>query len=277
MKSASRTLVAAFTILLPLSRAYAAPGSASWLFGVAPRQTGEGRSMAPLAQLIARAAGHAVTVWHPVRSWFVYANDAVEGRFALTLDGATFTGWRDRHRGYHPLVRLSGRMRFLVLTPRDSRLRAVRGVDGAVVCASPLPNMATMELLAHTSRFTPPYIAPMGGVKQDYQGLVSGKCQATIVPSSFFQRIPPHARASLRVLYRTHSYPNLTLSAGPQVPASLRRRIRHALLSPQGEALAAHLFPGRHFVVPTPGAYQPYAHDLSRMTFFQAMVTADSE
>lgn len=114
-----------------------------------------------------------------------------------------------------------------------------------------------------------------GGVAQDYQGLASGKCQATVLPSSFFRRIPAHARAALRVIYRTHGYPNLALSAGPQVPASLRARIRRALLSSQGEALAERLFPGRRFIVPTPGTYQPYAHDLSRMTFFRDMVRAD--
>lgn len=279
MTSARYVALSSLVALVPVlcASAQAAPSSttAPWLFGIAPRQAQEAHTMAPLARLITQAAGHAIRVWHPSGSWFVYASDVANGRFALTWDGAIFTGWRDKYRGYHPIVRLSGRMRFLVVAPHDTTIHALRGLDGRVVCASPLPNMATMVLMGKTSQIMRPYIAPMGGVAQNYYGLVSGKCQAVILPSLFFDALSPRARSRLRIIYRTHGYPNLALSAGPQVPARSRRQIRHALLSVRGEALAARLFPGHRFVAPTPGAYQPYAHDLSRMTFFHDMILAD--
>ena len=265
---ARRAVVAAIIGLLPLS-AQAAP----WVMGVAPRHVRVETRMVPLAAFVARAAGHPVTVWRPGRSWFGYAAHIARGQFALAFDGAIFTGWRDQYRGYHPLVRLSGTMRFVVVTNAVTHgIHAMRDLDGRPVCAAPLPNMATMTLLAKTSRIAPPYIEPMGGIARNYQGLISGYCQAAVLPEGFYDRLTPAVRAGLHVLYRTHTYPNLALSAGPQVPHTVRVRIRRALLSPQGEALAARLFPGRRFVAAAPTDYAPYAGDLQRMAFFQGML-----
>ena len=265
---ARRAVVAAIIGLLPLS-AQAAP----WVMGVAPRHVRVETRMVPLAAFVARAAGHPVTVWHPGRSWFGYAAHIARGQFALAFDGAIFTGWRDQYRGYHPLVRLSGTMRFVVVTNATTRgIHTMRDLDGSPVCAAPLPNMATMALLAKTSRIASPYIEPRGGIARDYQGLVSGYCQAAVLPASFYNRLPSASRADLHVLYRTHTFPNLALSAGPQVPHAARVQIRRALLSPVGEALAARLFPGRRFVATRPTDYAPYAGDLQRMAFFQGML-----
>ncbi len=267
----SRRALVAATIggfLLPLS-AQAAP----WVMGVAPRHVRAQTTMIPLAAFVARAAGHPVTVWRAGPSWFGYAAHVARGQFALALDGAIFTGWRDQYRGYHPLVRLSGRMRFLVVTNTDADdIHAMHDLDGRPVCTAPLPNMATMALLAHTSRVAVPYIEPMGGILRNYRGLVGGECQAAVLPASFYNRLPQASRAGLHVLYRTHAFPNLALSAGPQVPHAVRVRIRRALLSPQGEALAARIFPGRRFVAAAPTDYAPYAGDLQRMAFFQGML-----
>ena len=266
---ARRVLLAAIIGgFLPLS-AQAAP----WVMGVAPRHVRARITMDPLAAFVARAAGHPVTVWHAGPSWFGYAAHIARGQFALAFDGAIFTGWRDQYRGYHPLVRLSGAMRFLVVTNADADdIHTMHDLDGQPVCAAPLPNMATMALLAQTSRVAVPYIEPMGGIARNYQGLVSGYCQAAVLPASFYNQLSPAARADLHVLYRTHAFPNLALSAGPQVPRAVRVRIRRALLSPQGEALAARLFPGRQFVAAAPTDYAPYAGDLQRMAFFQGML-----
>lgn len=265
---ARRAVVAAIIGLLPLS-AQAAP----WVMGVAPRHVRARIAMAPLAAFVARAAGHPVTVWRPGQSWFGYAAHIARGQFALAFDGAIFTGWRDQYRGYHPLVRLSGTMRFVVVTNAVTHgIHAMRDLDGRAVCAAPLPNMATMALLAKTSHIASPYIEPRGGIARDYQGLVSGYCQAAVLPAHFYNRLPSASRAGLHVLYRTQAFPNLALSAGPQVPHAVRVQIRRALLSPAGEAMAARLFPGRRFVAARPTDYAPYAGDLQRMAFFQDML-----
>jgi hypothetical protein len=265
---ARRAVVAAIIGFLPLS-AQAAP----WVMGVAPRHVRVQTTMIPLAAFVARAAGHPVTVWRAGPSWFGYAAHIARGQFALAFDGAIFTGWRDQYRNYHPLVRLSGAMRFVVVTNAVTRsIHTMRDLDGRPVCAAPLPNMATMALLAKTSRIAPPYIEPQGGIARNYQGLVSGYCQAAVLPAHFYNRLPPASRAGLHVLYRTHAFPNLALSAGPQVPHAVRVQIRRALLSPAGEALAARLFPGRRFVAAAPTDYAPYAGDLQRMAFFQGML-----
>ena len=265
---ARRAVVAAIIGLLPLS-AQAAP----WVMGVAPRHVRARIAIAPLAAFVARAAGHPVTVWRPGQSWFGYAAHIARGQFALAFDGAIFTGWRDQYRGYHPLVRLSGTMRFVVVTNAVTHgIHAMRDLDGRAVCAAPLPNMATMALLAKTSHIASPYIEPRGGIARDYQGLVSGYCQAAVLPAHFYNRLPSASRAGLHVLYRTQAFPNLALSAGPQVPHAVRVQIRRALLSPAGEAMAARLFPGRRFVAARPTDYAPYAGDLQRMAFFQGML-----
>ena len=248
---------------------YAAP----WVMAVAPRHASTRATVAPLAAFIAHIADHPVTVWRGGRSWFGYAANVAHGRFALTFDGAIFTAWRDQYRGYHPLVRLSGAMRFLAVTNADTGdIHVMRDLDGRPVCANPLPNMATMALLAKTSPIAAPYIEPMGGIARNYHGLISGDCQAAVLPATFYKHLASSARAKLRVLYRTRAYPNLALSVGPQVPHAVRIRIRRALLSPQGESLAARLFSGKQFVAATPADYAPYAGDLQGMAFFQGML-----
>jgi hypothetical protein len=269
-KTARAAVLSIIVACVPLS-AQAAP----WLMGVAPRHSHASTVYAPLGRFIARAAGHPVKVWRPGRNWFVYANAIVTGRFALAFDGAIFTAWRDQARHYHPLVRLQGPMRFWVVTTGASRdIRRMADLDGRPVCANPLPNMATMILLAQTSPVAVPYIEPMGGIRKDFKGLLGGECQAAIFPSRFVRHLPPAARAGLRVLYKTRAYPNLALSAGPQLTAIQRARIRAALLSPQGEAIARQVFHGARFVPASRAEYAPYAQDLPHMPFFTAMVQA---
>lgn len=256
--------------LLTTTAAYAA-SSASWTFASPPRGSHQRRLYHPLVRYLAQVTGHPIR-FVGTRSWMVYSVDQAQGRYTFVFDGPTFTGWRDTHLYYRPLVRLSGPLAFDIVTI-NPKIQRLQQLDGRVVCAAALPNLATMVLMRHLSNINEPYLLRQHGIIGDYRGVITHACTATIVPALFMA-----GRAtsrSVHVLYTSRPYRNLALSVSPQVPAGLRERIRAALLSAKGLQVLRHMYPRQPHMRFRPASvadYAPYAAALDHLPSFQYMI-----
>ena len=252
-----------------------AQSPAVWTFSTPPRGSHQRRLYSPLVRYLAQVTGH------PIRfvgtdSWMVYSVNQARGRYTLIFDGPTFTGWRDQHLHYRPLVRLGGYLTFDVVTT-DPAIRRLHQLDGEPVCANALPNLATMVLMHKMLGIARPYLVPQSGIGGDYRGLLAGTCVATVLPIAFLAHHPAAARTKIHVLYQSRAYRNLALSVSPAVPAAMRRRIRAALLSPQGLKVLRQVYPGQphvRFRATSAADYIPYEGALDHLASYQYMIPA---
>lgn len=212
---------------------------------------------------------------NPVRyenahSLFAYASLMGQRKFDIVFDGPQFTAWRDAREGYRPIVRLRPPLVFEILVgagAQDARIQVPRDLDGQTVCVPPFPNLATIVLDNHTSQVASPSIVVRPGPKQDLHAFLKGDCVATVVPKKLAMKTSPGVA---RVLYTSQAYPNLTVSVSPKVSRAVRQRLRAALLSPRGEALAKRIF-GQTFVPAHRAEYTPYAGMLNQSFLFSAL------
>ncbi len=258
-----------FVSLLPAA-SYA---RSTWTFLTPPRGPHQRQLYRPLVRYLAQVTGHPIR-FVGAHSWMVYSVDQASGRYTMIFDGPTFTAWRDQHLHYRPVVRLGGYLTFDVVTT-DPAIRRMRQLDGQPICANTLPNLATMVLMRQMSKVSRPYLIPQRGIVGDYHGLLAETCVATVLPTEFLAHRPAPARAKIRVLYQSHAYRNLALSVSPAVHATLRQRIRAALLSPQGLKILRQVYPGQPHARfrPTSAAdYTMYESALDHLSSYQYMI-----
>ena len=246
-----------------------------WTFSTPPRGPHQRQLYRPLVRYLAKVTGH------PIRfvgtdSWMVYSVNQARGRYTLIFDGPTFTGWRDQHLHYRPLVRLGGHLTFDVVTT-DPTIHTMHQLDGRPVCANALPNLATMVLMRHMLGVARPYLVPRNGIGGDYRGLFGGTCVDTVLPAAFLTHHSAPAHAKIHVLYQSRAYRNLALSVSPAVSATMRHRIRAALLSPRGTKVLRQVYPGQshvRFRATSAADYILYESALDHLASYQYMIPA---
>jgi len=267
----SRLIGTALAACLFTTTAAYATSSTPWTFATPPRGSHQRQLYRPLVRYLAQVTGHPVR-FVGTHSWMVYSVNQAQGRYTFVFDGPTFTAWRDEHLHYRPLVRLSGPMAFDIVTT-NPKIQTLRQLDGRVVCANALPNLATMVLMRHVSNIDGPYLLPQHGIAGDYRGIMTHTCVATILPAAFMASVGSSRFA--HTIYTSRPYRNLALSTSPRVPAGLRRRIRDALLGPRGLQILRQLYPRQpnvRFRYATVANYAPYAAALDHLAGFQDMI-----
>ena len=249
-----------------------AQSQAVWTFSTPPRGLHQRRLYRPLVRYLAQVTGHPIR-FVGAHSWMVYSVNQARARYTLIFDGPTFTAWRDQHLHYRPVARLGGSMMFDVVTA-DPTIKRLHQLEGRTICANALPNLATMVLLSQMSWTARPYLIPQYGIAGDYHGLLAGTCVATVLPAAFLAHRPPAAQAKIHVLYQSRAYRNLALSVSPDVPATMRQRIRAALLSPQGLKVLRQVYPHSQarFRPASAADYTVYEPALDHLASYQYMI-----
>ena len=213
-----------------------------WIFSAPPRgsKKAETARYAPIARFMQNVSHHRVVYRYP-GTWLNYSRQMVDGRFDLIFDGPHFTGWRDRHLGYTPLVRLPHSITFVVVERASERFRRIRQLAGRPICANSPPYLGTLMVLSHfPNPDVQPYIVVIHGWLVAYRDLMKDECVATVLPLANLHKLERHGHP-VRILYRSPAYSNQAISASPRVPPAIQRRLRAALLSPAGRAVTRAL------------------------------------
>ena len=190
----------------------------------------------PLAEYLSQVSGEKVTYRYP-DNWAIYQALMTKGEYDLVFDGPHFVSWRIERSRHVPLAALTGKLGFVVIVRQDdTQTKKVSDLAGKRVCGHSPPNLATLTLY---DRFPNPARQPRlietQGFDAAYQGLLSGKCLGTVLPTEIHKKLDA-AAARTRILYSSEMFPNQALTAGPRVPEAVRNRIKQALLSEAGQA-----------------------------------------
>lgn len=238
----SNRLIGASLGVALLIYASMAAASEEYLFAFPPREaTSRAEEIyQPIADYLSKATGKKIAIRVP-DNWLRYDTEMQKGMYDLVFDGPQFIGWRMAKQAHAPLVSLDGTLSFSVLVRKDDlRTQNVKDLVGRKVCALNPPNLATLTL--HSQFDNParqPFLISVTGFKDSYDGLIAGKCEATVVPTPLVPKLDTEKRA--RVVFTSRPLPNQAFTAGPRVPLAMQEKIKQALLAPEGKAVTARL------------------------------------
>ena len=214
----------------------------TWIFSAPPRgtQAEEDALYRPVVEYLSRVTGKQVEYKH-ASNWLVYSRDMALGQYDMVFDGPHFNGWRQARLQHTPILKLPEDFVFVVVSRKDdTKITDMKQLAGRTVCAHAPPNLGTLTLL---SRFDnparQPQIVETQGWKGAYDGLMQGKCAATVLPIKNLKKFDSAGRT--HILYRHRALPNQAISAGPQIPADMQQKIATALVSPEGQAITRKL------------------------------------
>ncbi|MBS4096950.1 MAG: phosphate/phosphite/phosphonate ABC transporter substrate-binding protein [Sulfuricella sp.] len=167
------------------------------------------------------------------------------------------------HQGYIPLVRDAEPLRGILVTRKNSPLRALSDLEGKTL-AMPSPNAIGASLLIradlerlHHVKMAPLYVKTHSSV---YLHVANGLADAGGGVEKTLAEQDQVIRDQLHILYTTREIPSHPVAAHPRVPKEVREKVRQALLdlaaTPAGQALLAEV-PMKRAVIANIGDYTP--------------------
>lgn len=248
--------------------------SAPFVFTAPPRgsRSEEESVYKPIADYLTKVTGHKF-VYKFSDNWLTYSKEMTLGDYDLVFDGPHFNGWREDKLKHVPLVKLAEPFVFVVVARDDDKnIKNMASLAGRTVCAHAPPNLGTLTLLNQFSNpARQPYIIETNGWKKNYEALVAGKCEATVLPLTNYRRFEGDRHAT-HIVYRNRALPNNAFSAGPRIPAAMQVQIAQALLSPEGQEVTAklrHTYASKALVAATPQEYEGLGSLLKDTLYYQ--------
>jgi len=213
------------------------------VFTAAPRESvaaGE-EIYGPVAAYLSQVTGRNVVYRHP-GNWLSYQTEMKKGSYDLVFDGPHFNGWRANRMKHNVLVRAPGNQSFVVVAKKgNDRVNENRDLAGRPLCGMSPPNLGSiMVLRTFDNPAREPVLVPSEGWQASFNGMVTGRCTAAIVPTTHLAKFDPNGTLT-KVIYRGDAVPNQALSAGPRVSAEDQTKIALALTAPQARTATAKL------------------------------------
>lgn len=157
----------------------------------------------------------------------------------------TTYSFRMRNLQHEPLVKLPGKLAFLIVTAADNTtVTDLDSLIGKRICGLASPNFGTLMAMALYPNPVrqPVLLSVRGGFKDSWNSFKQGKCVAVIVRDEFYLKLSDADRASVRVVQNTRPAPNQTLTVGPKINAAKRAELVARLTSAEGAAASDKLF-----------------------------------
>ena len=218
----------------------------------------ETQNYQPIATFLTQIMGKKVVYKHS-DNWLSYTKDMTMGKYDIVFDGPHFNGWRMEKLNHTPIVKLPEDFIFVVIVKADNTsIQDIKQLAGRRICAHAPPNLGTLTMLKQFDNpARQPLIAEVQGWDKSYNGLVEGKCVATVMPIKIKEKMDKDKNLA-KVLYTSKPLPNQAVSVGPRIPRETHDKITQALLSEPGKAATAKLrgvYAGKDFVPATREEY----------------------
>jgi ABC-type phosphate/phosphonate transport system substrate-binding protein len=225
-------------VCLLLSGVFAAPPAvADLIFSSPPRESrAKGEAVyQPIADYLSKIAGQKVIYRYP-DNWLVYQRDMQRGDYDIVFDGPAFIGWRQDKQGHVPLVKLPGKLSFVVAVKKEQdKIQSLKQLAGRAICAFPPPNLATLTVLYEFDNPSrQPLIVETQSFPGAYEGVMNGKCVAGILQTKIYEKLAAQ-QGGTRIVFSSQGMPNQAFTAGPRLAPELKDKITTALLSPEGK------------------------------------------
>lgn len=220
--------------LLILISGYSNSARSEYLFAAPPRESQEKgiEIYKPIADYLTKVTGEKFIYKHP-SDWTEYSSDMQNQRYDLIFDGPHFVSWRIENINHDVVVKLPQLHVWRVIVRSDSNIDSMNDLVGKKICAPKLPNFGMLTMMSHyyNPDREPVHIVTKGW-KDGFNGVVEGKCEATVLPKTNHKKFDPHSLKTKPI--HTHlPYPNQAFTSGPRMSSDLN--IKKALLSKEGQ------------------------------------------
>jgi hypothetical protein len=225
------------------------------VFSAPPRETEHvgDEKYGPIAAYLTKVLHRKVVYEYP-GTWGVYRTQMLAGDYDIVFDGPHFNSYRAQFLHHHILVTIPHKHEFAVIVrPGETQFHDLADLAGHTFCTHAPPNLGTLALLSHfPNPERQPAIVNTRGWKHIYEGVMSGLCEAGVLPIANLKAYDKTGKAA-RIIFRDKVMPNQAFSAGPRVTPTEQHEIAQALISPAAEKPTAMLRStyrvGSHFVL----------------------------
>jgi ABC-type phosphate/phosphonate transport system substrate-binding protein len=219
----------------------AVAGSNTLIFTAPPRESEiEGnQTYQPIAEYLSKVTGRNIVYKHP-GTWGVYRSEMLRGSYDLIFDGPHFNGYRSEKLNHNILVKAPEIYEFVIIARQGEKYTSAQQLIGRTVCTHAPPNLGALVLLNQFDNpARQPVIKSTEGWDNIYQGVVSGRCVAGVLP--MVQLKKQDKNGHMKILYKTRAMPNQAFSASPRVPPEIQARIAKSLIAPEAAEPTARL------------------------------------
>lgn len=216
--------------------------AASYVFTAPPRDAGGGESelYKPVAEYLSAAIGKRIEYQHS-DNWLTYQDKMRKGEYDLIYDGPHFLSWRIMKLQHEPLVRLPGKLEFVIIARKDNdKVNSLKDLNGRTVCGMAPPNLATLTMYAQFDNAArQPLVIPAKSFKEAYEMVMAGKCVGATMGAGFFKKLD---KGDAKVLFQSPGMPNQAFSASSRFTEAEKAKMAEALLAPEARVKLARFF-----------------------------------
>lgn len=208
-----------------------------------PRESAENgmKMYGPIAEHLTKTLGVKVTYLHP-GNWLNYQREMRNDKYDIVFDGPHFISWRVAHLGHEALVKLPGKLQFMLVYDKNNEsYEHPDDLIGKKICGISPPNLSTLSVLDY---YRNPVRQPMikgikGGMGKVHKALTDKKagCDAAVLRTAFYKKkLPKAQRENLKSLYLSKALPNQGISVSKRVSQAIKEKIRNELTIGKGVA-----------------------------------------
>lgn len=210
---------------------------ADYVFSAPPRESIERgiEIYKPIADFLSEATGERFVYRHP-ETWAEYSRGMQNKEYDLVFDGPHFVSWRVQNIQHEVIVKLPQLMIWTIITGKNNTtINTLDDLVGKTICAPKSPNFGMLTMMSH---FPNPDKEPVHvvtkGWKDGYNGVVSGKCEAAVLPKTNHKKFDPKLERT-RAVHNHLPYPNQAITISPSITPNLKAKVEEALLSEAGQ------------------------------------------
>jgi len=235
------------SLLLFVVYFYSTAVVADLTFSAPPRESVENGNLmyAPIAEHLTKILGEKVTYEHP-GGWFQYSANMRNGKYDIVFDGPHFAAWRIKHLNHQLVARLPGSLDFMIIVrANDHAVKDIHNLAGRRICGLASPNLGTVTM--YSLYLKNPVVQPRvfeikGGFKGVYEAFKQKKCRAAVVRENIYKKLTDEEKRTLKVIYRSPSLPNQTVTVSERVTKKARALIASNFSKFDGGSSAKELF-----------------------------------
>lgn len=228
------------SLLLMLIPSY---GLADYIFTAPPRENEATayKIYKPIADYLTIVTGEKFVYQYP-DSWAEYSQKMQNKQYDLAFDGPHFVSWRIKNIEHDVVAKLPQLHIWRVIVKSDnSDIQKLDNLVGKKVCAPKSPNFGMLTMMSH---FPNPDREPIHvvtkGWQDGYAGVVSGKCDAAVLPKTNHRKFDAELTET-RAIHTHLPYPNQAFTAGPNLSPKLKQKVIDSLLSDDGQMALLNL------------------------------------
>ena len=207
-----------------------------------PRETPKaGMAMyGPIAAHLTQLLGVRVKYQHP-GNWLKYQREMRNDKYDIVFDGPHFIAWREAHLGHETLVKLPGKLQFVLVTDKaSSKFTNPDDLIGKNICGISPPNLSTLSVLDYyRNPVRQPVIRGIKGgmakVFKDFSEKGERRCDAAVLRTAFHNKKLKHEqRENIKTIYKSKAMPNQGISVSRRVSPELKLRMKQSLTTGRG-------------------------------------------